>query len=120
MDNIRLGKFTPEQERFLDTYFADQEVDRTKVFDLVAALAEVPYLRDVRMTLEGGLISWRGLKVVADVNDAELSRAMAEVGSLSYEQREQRHQARAVSAYENIYFAFLVCPKCRFQPRRFG
>jgi len=102
MDNIRLGKFTPEQERFLDTYFADQEVDRTKVFYLVAALAEVPYLRDVRMTLEGGLISWKGLKVVADVNDAELSRAMAEVGGLSNGQKEQRYQARAVSAYERL------------------
>ena len=102
MDNIRLGQFTQEQERFLDAYFTDKEVDRTKVFDLVAALAEVPYLRDVRMTLEGGLISWGGLKVVADVDDSELSRAMAEVGRLSNGQREQRYQARAVLAYEKL------------------
>lgn len=102
MDNMRLGQFTPEQERFLGVYLADQEVDRTKVFDLVSALAKVSYLRDVRMTLEGGLISWRGLKVVADVDDAELSRAMAEVAGLSNGQKEQRYQARAVSAYERL------------------
>lgn len=102
MDNIRLGQFTQEQERFMDMYFTDQEVDRTKVFNLVSTLAKVPYLRDVRMTLEGGLISWGGLKVVADVEDAELSRAMAEVAGLGNGQKEQHYQARAVSAYERL------------------
>lgn len=105
MDNIRLGQFTSEQERFLDQYFTDQEVDRTKVYELVSALADVPVLRDVRMELEGGLISWHGLKVVADVDNSELLLEMVKVGSqsrLSHEQLEQRYQARAVSTYERL------------------
>ncbi len=105
MDNMKLGQLTPDQEWFLDYYFTDQEVDRTKVYDLVSSLAGVPSLRDVRMELRGGLTSWGGLKVVADMDDTEFSIAMDELRAdkiLTERERQQCGLGLAVSAYERL------------------
>lgn len=102
MDNIILGKITKDQERFLEDHLNYQEVSGIKVLNLVASLASVPYLHNVRMQFYGGPISGARLGVVADADDAEFSRTMAELGSLNDEQRAQRIQAQAVLAYERL------------------
>ncbi len=74
---LRLGKLSGEQEQFLDRLFDYEEVSGVRVFNLVASLAAVPYLSNVRMEVYGGPISGARLGVVAEMEDSELVAKIA-------------------------------------------
>lgn len=74
---LRLGKLSGEETQFLDRLFDYEEVSGVRVFNLVASLAAVPYLSNVRMEVYGGPISGARLGVVAEMEDSELVARIA-------------------------------------------
>ena len=99
---IKLEEMKYQEQRDLTAYFEYQQVEASRVFDLVSSLTRVPYLSQVGMQFNGGPISGAQLSVRAEMTDPEYLRAMSALVSLKQGQQEQRALARTVRAYEGL------------------